>query len=660
MGAVPFLWGLWSMWTGTVSFLRTQGDGKIFDLQARAIMHGHLWVKNGVIGLEAFRHDGHEFTYFGVFPSLIRIPFLALTSSLDGRLTAASMFFAWVAIAVFSALLLWRVRHMLRGRAPLGRAETVSYGILMATITGGSILVFLGATPWVYHEDLIWSVALSTGFAFALLGVLETPTRRRVLLAAALLLAANLNRLPTGYACLVGAGLAVLWFATGRGGEKNKRWAWALAGAAGVALFANWGVNFAKFGTPMGLPMQAQVWTSENLHRRQFLAANGGNYYGVKFLPSTLKAYFQPFGLRFTSVFPFITLPAAPAQAVGVLLDAQYRTASLPASMPLMLLLTVWGVVATFARRSSRQVRELRIPVVALGLAPGVALLWGYIDPRFLGDFMPVLIIGSVIGLVDLWRRWDNRSPRHRSLALGGIALLAAFSIAANFGMANTPTLQWNQAQLLNYVKMQRAISNLTGHPIAGNVVQGARLPYWAPADEIFVVGNCRGLYISDGQDYSTVRKQQLQHWTWRPVGYGPGVRHRAMITFHRSLATAAHPVPILTFGPDTVTANVTKSGRLRLSLHDPGHVSAGTPEPFEYGVAYRIFFTTDPMTNTIVVSLPKHQALNAVLTSVGHAEVPTSAAGPGTDPVSVTGFETVNPKMTLCHQLLGQAQAGR
>ena len=76
---------------------------------------------------------------------------------------APSILLAWMVICFFSTLLIWRVRVLLRGPAPLGRAEATSLGVLLATITGGSVVVFLGATPWVYHEDLMWSIALDTG-----------------------------------------------------------------------------------------------------------------------------------------------------------------------------------------------------------------------------------------------------------------------------------------------------------------------------------------------------------------------------------------------------------------------------------------------------------------------------------------------------------------
>ena len=75
----------------------------------------------------------------------------------------------------------------------------------------------------------------------------------------------------------------------------------------GVAL------NWAKFRHPYIFPLEDQVWTSMSAQRRLALDANGGDLVSPSVLPATLVNYFRPDGIRFTSVFPFITLPAEPA-----------------------------------------------------------------------------------------------------------------------------------------------------------------------------------------------------------------------------------------------------------------------------------------------------------------------------------------------------------
>ena len=168
--AIPFLWALWDLWSSTLYPLRGVGNDAFFDLQARAMFHGRLSLPPGVLGIEGFVHDGRQYTYFGIFPSILRMPVLLLTSRFDGDLTAPSLVLAWMMTALFSSLMLWRLRIVTRGRAVMGRAEAASFGVLVAAIMGGSVIVYLAASPFVFSEDFAWSIPLTVGSLFCLAG----------------------------------------------------------------------------------------------------------------------------------------------------------------------------------------------------------------------------------------------------------------------------------------------------------------------------------------------------------------------------------------------------------------------------------------------------------------------------------------------------------
>ena len=127
--AVPFLWILWSLW-GPVNLLRpTVYENNFYDLQARAMFHGHLSLAPGSLGIEGFVHDGRTYTYFGLFPSIVRMPILLVTSSLDAKLTPTYMLLAWLLTGLFTSLLLWRVRFLVRGDVVMGRMEATAFGV---------------------------------------------------------------------------------------------------------------------------------------------------------------------------------------------------------------------------------------------------------------------------------------------------------------------------------------------------------------------------------------------------------------------------------------------------------------------------------------------------------------------------------------------------
>ena len=667
VGAVPFVWCLLDLWTGSLDLLRPAGAGRLYDLQARTMMAGHLAVPKGQIGLEAFVHAGRQYIYFGIMPSILRMPFLLVDPSLMGKLTAPFMLAAWVLVCVFAALLLWRLRVLMRGDAVLSMAEAVSHGALLATVAGGSVLVFLGATPWVYHEDLIWSVAFSLASLFALVGVIERPSALRVGGLGLALLVTTLNRVTTGYACVAAVVLVALWFWRGRKGAENRRFVLPLLVVAIIPFLAACAVNMAKFGIPVGLPMQDQVWTRLNLHRRVFLASNGGKYYGLHFVPATALAYLQPLGVRFRTVFPFVGLPAAPAKTLGVIFDNTYETASAPATMPLLLVLSAVGAFAVFRRKAADTLKSLRWVLLPLCFPVGVTLVWGYIATRYLADFMPLLVLGAILGMLELWRRWDGRRRhgrrrrRPRIVAVGAIVALCAYGIVANVGISVTPGEQWRQSQVLRYVQFQKSVGNLIGSPVTKDVVHGSQLPSWAPADEIYIVGNCAGFYISTGQTYQSVPKQELQHRTWQPIGATPNALHSFTLTLQQP-PTSLRPggVQLLTIGKASIWMTPVDVDHVRFALHDPRYPTVGGLVRVHANRTYKVFVDYDVNRNIVHLTIRNFPFLNGVLTANGTIHVDTQTdVGAGAPPYTVVdgSTSTATVSKALCESLLRGAR---
>ncbi|MGA3147987.1 MAG: hypothetical protein ABSF33_10970, partial [Acidimicrobiales bacterium] len=661
VAAVPFVWILWGPWETPDPIRKTAFEDNFYDLQARAIFHGHLWLANGAVGIEAFVHDGRQFTYFGLFPSIIRMPILALTSSLDGRLTVPFMLAAWLITALFVSLLLWRVRILMRGPVVMGRAEATAFGVLIATIMVGSVFTVLASIPYVFAEDLAWSICLTVGSLFALLGVLERPSRGRVVVAGLLILCANLDRLTTGWACVVAAVLVAAWFGLGRGGQENRRWCVPVLAAGLVPLLIGCFVNYLKFGVPFGLPVVDQVWTSRNAYRRQFLAANHNSEEGIAFLPSDALAYLRLDGLRFTSVFPFVTLPAAPATAVsGVLFDRRYRTASMPSSMPLLFLLSCWGLVTAFRPRPIGRVALTRIPLLAAGSAGAALLLWGYIAPRYLADFVPFLVLASAVALTDIWRRMEGRSRRFRIGTFTVITLVALFTIVANIGIAIVPNEEWTPTQVLSFVQTQKSISDITGHPLEANVHRGSQLPPWAPAGELYIIGNCDGLYISNGENYSTIPSQQFTRATWMAVQRGHAFQRTFSVTAHHLVASASQWLPMLGVGPDTVSAKATPSrfaGRVQVSFNlvRPGGITYGLPSLITVGSSVDVVVITDPVKHLVEVTMRGIKFLSTTVDEVEPVSVLTGATHPVPPPALTAADVTASsPQPRLCRSLSG------
>lgn len=520
VAAVPYLWALTDLWNGTVDLLRTNGPdglGQVYDVQARAMLHGRLSLPAGSIGPEAFVHDGRTYTYFGVFPSLIRIPVLLVTHAFDGRLTTLSLLLAWLVTALAGAGLLWRVRTVVRGPAELGWAEACSYGAVLTTVLAGSVLVYLASQPDVYSEDMAWSVALGCASLFALLGVAERPSRGRIVALGVAVTCTNLNRATTGYAAVIGCVLLAAWLASGRAGPERRRWGWAVAAVAAVALAAGCAVDLAKFDLLVGFPAGDQV-----LYKAFGLAqVNHGHYFSLRFLPATLAAYLFPGNLRLSTLFPYVTLPALPTHLVDhTRLFARQHVAAATATTPLLVALAVSGLVVAFWPRRSGRLRAVRVPLLAGVASAGTVLVFGWVAERFTGDFLPFLVVGSAVGSTALWRLLAGQRPRWRRLAVGVTVVAALWSVVASVGVAAVPDPNWTQSQVHRYVAVQHALSDVTGHPLAHDVVAGTHFPGTAPVGELFVLDRCRALYVSDGAGSPFPYPDHV----WLPVERAPDV----------------------------------------------------------------------------------------------------------------------------------------
>ena len=654
---VPYLWTLWDLWSGGLDPLRSVAPSNFYDIQARALFHGHLYIPNGSIGIEAFVFKGHSYTYFGLFPALLRMPILLVTSSLDARLTAPSLLLAWIVTGLFTSLLIWRTRHLVRGPVPLGWGEAACYGVLAASVTGGSVLLWLASSPSVYNEDMAWSVALTTGVLFALLGVLEGPSRRRVLLLGCLVLATNLDRPSTGYACALGALLVAGWLALARRRPTDRRFAVSTALAGLVPLVVAAAISWAKYRAPIGgYPLQDQVWTQVNAHRRYFLAVNGGTPFGLHFLPSTLVAYFQPAGLHLTSTFPFITLPAHYPLAVGkVVLEQTQPTASIVASMPLLFLLSCWGVVAAFRPRGSGAISLTRIPLVA-GAAGGAGIfLFGFIFDRYSADLLPFLILASAVGLVDICHRIGGRRRLVVTAAASLLIVFALFGVAANLGIAASPVPQWTSAQAKNYLTAQRS---LTPGSQSASVIHSGSLPYWAPANQLYAAPGCTGLYLSTGYAFWDSPGQQIMHWTWIPVEQSRAVNTTVGLTFHVPPQSVRTAIPLLRYGSSTLVAEPTGGGLFDIRIENPGGPRLAWPGPVGWSfpanehLQYRIDVMTDPTLNQIKVSWYGSIMFVHYLGGKGPARVLVSPKR-SRSPVSVADLTGSSTDMGLCQRLL-------
>jgi hypothetical protein len=522
------------LWDFRFDPFRTAGAHRFasnfYDLQGRSLLDGRLSLPTGSIGIEGFVIDGRTYMYFPPFPAILRIPVLLVTKELDGRLTAPSMLLAWFVLVAATSFLLWNIRLLLRPSAPVTRLEAGLYGVVLASATGGSSTLFLASLPWVYHEVYMWGAAFTVATLACLVALTRRPNEKLVLATGACALGAILTRTTSGWAmCVTILATAGVHAIRGRDPSSRRRLAARLAAAGLVPLLIGVVVNRAKFRHPYMFPLEHQEWTRISSRRRLALRMNGGDITGPQFFVTSLVNYFRPDGVRLVSNFPFVTLPAEPAPSYGgAFLDQWYRTGSVPAFMPLLFGLTIWGYVAAVRVRVRASIRALWIPLLgSLSMCGGV-MLYGYVAHRYISEFLPALTIGACVGIVDLVDRLGQRSSRTKRLGVSCIVLLAAFGAWASTAAGVQASRQtWRGERLEQYVTLQYEIGRRIGQ-IDELVAQSPTLPADGPADQLHVVGDCDALYLATGDAYEpwvTVQVRDIEVDVMAgDSGFGDGV----------------------------------------------------------------------------------------------------------------------------------------
>ena len=293
-------------------------NADFFDLQARALFHGNLDVPPGSLGIEAFVVDGRHYMYFGPFPALLRMPVLLVTDRLDGRLTALSMLAGWFVLAAAVTVLVRRVRTRMRGAAPVGRVEAVGLAAIVATVTGGSTVVYLASQPWVYHEVYIWSTALTVATVASLIAAWDDPSRRRIIVTAGLALATMLTRITAGWAMAAALIVTGAWIVVSghrrNGARRGAGWG-LVAGGFAVVLIGSL-VNWAKFRHPLPLPDRGSGL--DPAQRPPPLRARhqrwGSGRTAVR--PHDAGRLLPPDGVRFTHGLPVHLAAGRPARSI--------------------------------------------------------------------------------------------------------------------------------------------------------------------------------------------------------------------------------------------------------------------------------------------------------------------------------------------------------
>lgn len=638
IGAVVFTWMLTA---GSRNLFEWQKMGSFYDAQAHALLEGRWDVPQQVLGIESFTVEGKAYLYQGPLPALLRMPIVAFGDRLDGRLTQLSMLVAYVVIALVLAKLSWRARSMVRRHEPVTVSEMIGLGSFMALLLGGSSLLYLASRAWVYHEALMWGVAFSLAALNSLLAYRIEPSRRRLALVTIFTTAALLSRASIGLGplaglalvCALDLGKARPWQSFRRGTgttlRSTVRSTWHLVLAPGIPLGIYALVNAIKFGTLFSIPFATQGFTLVDPARREMLAANNGTLFGLQFIPTSIWHYLNPAALGFSRRFPFIDFPPIPGRVFGeVQFDLIDRTASVPASLPVLCVLSLLGVAAVVReRRSARDrqssLRPLHVPLLG-ATAGGLTILpFGYIAHRYLADLFPLLALSSIVGFHILARRRADPTllaGLRRSSASGAVVVglgLATFVINLSLGLVFQRAYSSDvpPSRVAGMVGFQQEVDARMGRRLGGfrppSVQVHEQLPDTGASGALVIVGDCEGLYLNDGMIVNSVK---LTPWVPVERTAATGL-HRANARFSRRAPGTSETVVTFRDGTEhaAVTATHVDEGHLRFALSGSsrfGFAARMLPVPVEMDRTYVLEVVADHRLRSLIVKLDERIVL--------------------------------------------------
>jgi len=180
--------------------------------------------------------------------------------------------------------------------------------------------------------------------------------------------------------------------------------------------------------------------------------------------------------------------------------------------------LAVVGAVAVFRRQSALEfpsLAVLRVPVIGAFAGGFVTLTIYFIAQRYISDFLPLLVLLGLVGLHVLLRAFAGANRRRLVVraATVGVGVLAVVSLWANFSLALLYQRVFNvflsPSERAAFIGFQHEIDELVPGSSRFDLGVGSTLPRPEPAlaDTLFVVGDCDGLYWSDGETWFGVER---------------------------------------------------------------------------------------------------------------------------------------------------------
>jgi hypothetical protein len=398
---------------GTFQLFAPEMLDKAFDNMLVHLLRGEVTVDRQAIDFEAFTHDGKTYTYFGVFPALLRLfalPFVDVAQVQLARLSCLTAVVFYVAVQLRMLVIVHQ------SLPPQNRLHSFLGIMMAATVLSGPQLYILGSAS-IYHEPILWSAAMAATFNLVLVraafGGSALGARDLVWLAILAGLAIN-TRASIGAALYLGTTLLVAWAAWNRHAvTRSEQLSTAHAGGTstatravasdpGIALpiavlllfaVAAGTVNFARWGNPFTfVDFRYYYWGLRHANFLGILQNYGEINLGRMWIGGLYYATGIPYLLK--GLHPFAEFLDSRIAAIEAPPFSPFLT------NPLTIFLAGIGVYYLSWRPAlpRQSVAILRLALIGHSSALFLILAVMYLAMRYRFDFAPFMTMAALTG----------------------------------------------------------------------------------------------------------------------------------------------------------------------------------------------------------------------------------------------------------------------
>jgi hypothetical protein len=150
---------------GTFQLFAPESLDQVFNSVLMHLVRGEFNVDSGAIQFEASIRNGKTYTYFGVFPALLRLLALPFTDIVRAHLARLSCLAAMV---IFVALQL-RTLLLVHDTLPTRNQKSEFFAVMAVAIVLSGPQIYLLAVAWVYHEPILWAGVMAAAFNLIIL-----------------------------------------------------------------------------------------------------------------------------------------------------------------------------------------------------------------------------------------------------------------------------------------------------------------------------------------------------------------------------------------------------------------------------------------------------------------------------------------------------------